>query len=196
MIIEEALKEIKTIVNIIVPEYRLPHIRGCAKFAVTLAKIHGLNEEIAEFLGLAHDIFRDLPGDKLIKISKGYNIKPTKEQLLHPILLHGKLAAEFVKFRFNIFDEDLLNALTYHTSGYKDFGVYGKLLFLADSLEETRNYPKVNYLRELAFKDINLAYFEVLKNKLIYAIERDLFILNESLEAWNNLIKERKGGKI
>ena len=114
----------------------------------------------------------------------------------NPILLHGKVAAEFVKRRFKINDSDILTGIAFHTSGYKDLGIYGKVLFLADSLEETRTYPNVNKLRELAFKDIEVAYFEVLRNKIIYALSRDLLILPESVESWNNLIMKKKGGVI
>jgi predicted HD superfamily hydrolase involved in NAD metabolism len=190
------IDEIKNVVNLLVSKDRLLHVEGTAKFAKTLARVHGLDENIAEFIGYAHDIFRDINQRKLLKLARGYNLSLTDEEKLHPILLHGKLAAEFLRFRFNVEDEELLDAVRYHTSGYKNFGIYGKLLFLADSLEETRNYPNVNKLREIAFKDIEMGYFEVLRNKLIYAIERNLFILKESIESWNELIRKRKGGSI
>ncbi|ONN27806.1 metal-dependent phosphohydrolase [Thermosipho affectus] len=194
MITNYDLDEVNKIVQILVNKERLPHVLGTAKFASTLAKIHGLDTRIAEFLGYIHDVFRDLPEEKLLKMSKAYGIDITLEDRMHPILLHGKIAAEYIKFRFKIVDEDILNAVRYHTSGFKSFGVYGKLLFLADSLEETRNYPKVSYLREVAYKDLNMAFFEVMKNKIMYALSRNLFILKESVECWNYLISKRKGG--
>lgn len=192
--IYKALEDIKLMVKILVKDERLPHVEGTAKFAKALAKIHSLDQKIAEFMGYAHDLFRDISYEKLFKISKVYSIEITPHNLTNPILLHGKVAAEFVKRRFKIEDRDILTGIAFHTSGYKDFGIYGKVLFLADSLEETRTYPNVNKLRELAFKDIEVGYFEVLRNKIIYALSRDLLILPESVESWNNLIVKKKGG--
>ncbi|MDK2885514.1 MAG: hypothetical protein PWP54_72 [Thermosipho sp. (in: thermotogales)] len=188
------LAEIKEIAKIMVKEERQPHVEGTAKFAKALAKIHNLDQTIAEFMGYSHDLFRDIKYDKLFKISQVYSIEITLHDKTNPILLHGKVAAEFVKRRFKIYDVDILSGIAYHTSGYKDFGIYGKVLFLADSLEETRTYPNVNELRKLAFKDIDIAYFEVLRNKIIYALSRDLLILPESVESWNSLIFKKKGG--
>lgn len=190
------LAEIKLMVKILVKDERYSHVEGTAKFAKALAKIHNLDQTIAEFMAYAHDLFRDISYEKLFKISKVYSIEITSHDLTNPILLHGKVAAEFVKRRFKINDSDILTGIAFHTSGYKDLGIYGKVLFLADSLEETRTYPNVNKLRELAFKDIEVAYFEVLRNKIIYALSRDLLILPESVESWNNLIMKKKGGVI
>ncbi|ABR30102.1 metal-dependent phosphohydrolase [Thermosipho melanesiensis] len=194
MITKKKLDKIKKIVDLFVGKDRMKHIVGTAKFAETLAKVHGLDTTVAQFLGYAHDLFRDFSEDRLVRMANVFGLKVTPEDREFPILLHGKLAAEYVRLKFNISDDDILDAIRYHTSGFKDFGVYGKLLFLADSLEETRNYPNVSYLREIAFKDLDMAFFEVMKNKLIYALSRNLLILNESIECWNYLIRKRKGG--
>ncbi|SHH30487.1 bis(5'-nucleosyl)-tetraphosphatase (symmetrical) YqeK [Thermosipho atlanticus] len=192
--IDKELAEIKEMVKLLVTNERLTHVEGTAKFAKTLALIHNLDQNIAEFMAYAHDIFRDVIYEKLVKIARIYSIEISTHDQANPVLLHGKVAAEFIKRRFNINDDDILTGIAFHTSGFKNFGVYGKVLFLADSLEETRTYPNVEELRELAYKDIDIAYFEVLRNKIIYALSRDLLILPESVDSWNSIIVKRKGG--
>ncbi|QTA38916.1 bis(5'-nucleosyl)-tetraphosphatase (symmetrical) YqeK [Thermosipho ferrireducens] len=174
-----------------VSKKRMPHVIGTVKFATTLARIHGFNENVAEFMGYAHDLFREVDWSKLLKIAKIYGIKTNIQDKVRPVLLHGKIAALFIKKRFKIEEEDILSGISYHTSGYKDFGTYGKILFLADSLEETRIYPKIDELRLLAYKDLDMAFYEVLRNKISYAVSRDLLVLPETVEAWNESVIKR-----
>lgn len=68
---------------------------------------------------------------------------------------------------FGITDEEILNAVRYHTSGRPNMGTLEKLIFLADMLEPERNYDCVDTLRALFWKDIDecltVALFETLK---------------------------------
>ncbi|MBO8160948.1 MAG: bis(5'-nucleosyl)-tetraphosphatase (symmetrical) YqeK [Thermosipho sp. (in: Bacteria)] len=193
---EKEVEKIRKFAEMMVTPERMKHVEGTVRFARSLCVIHNLDKSKAEFMAYAHDLFRDVNFEKLLKIAKIYLINISFYEKLNPILLHGKIAAEFVRRRFNIEDDDVLTGIAFHTSGYKNFGIYGKVLFLADSLEETRTYPKVEMLRELAYKDIDMAFYEVMRNKIIYALSRDLLILPESVEVWNSMIIERKGGVV
>jgi nicotinate-nucleotide adenylyltransferase len=68
---------------------------------------------------------------------------------------------------FGITDEEVLNAIRYHTSGRPNMGQLEKLVFLADMLEEERNYDCVEKLRALFWKDMDeclkTALFETLR---------------------------------
>lgn len=68
---------------------------------------------------------------------------------------------------FGITDEEVLNAIRYHTSGRPNMGQLEKLVFLADMLEEERNYDCVETLRALFWKDMDeclrTALFETLR---------------------------------
>ena len=52
--------------------------------------------------------------------------------------------------------EDVLNAIRYHTSGRPGMSELEKLIFLADMLEEARDYNGVELLRALFWKGENL----------------------------------------
>lgn len=58
----------------------------------------------------------------------------------------GAYVAERV---FGVTDEDVLNAVRYHTSARENMSDLEKLIFLADMLEEERDYDCVNILRGL-----------------------------------------------
>ncbi|WP_047267839.1 bis(5'-nucleosyl)-tetraphosphatase (symmetrical) YqeK [Marinitoga sp. 1197] len=185
---EEIINEIKKTLKKIVSEYRLKHIMGVLYTAKMLANKYNIEESRAELAAVGHDLFRDIKPYKFLKIAKVYGIKISFEEEKNPILLHGKIAAEYLKREYNIPD-DIYEAIYYHTSGYKYYGLIGKILFVSDSIEPTRNYDKVEYFRKIAFHDINKAYKEILKNKIIYSLNKNHFLLNNTVEAWNNILQ-------
>jgi len=63
-------------------------------------------------------------------------------------------------------------------------------MLICDALERTRDFEGVEYLREKSFKEINIAYKLIVKNKIEYALKKHLFILPETVEAYNNYISK------
>ncbi|WGS65403.1 bis(5'-nucleosyl)-tetraphosphatase (symmetrical) YqeK [Marinitoga aeolica] len=181
---EEKIKEIKKILKKMLSESRLKHIMGVAYTAKMLADKYNIEEERVEIAALGHDLFRDVKPYKFLKIARVYGIDISYVEKKHPILLHGKIAAEYLKREYNI-PEDVYEAIYYHTSGYKFFGTVGKIIFISDSIEPTREYENVEYYRELAFYNLEKAYKEILKNKVIYALKKNHFLLPDTVEAWN-----------
>lgn len=185
------IDELKKLMNKLVTKERKKHILGVANFSIKLAERLGLSPEKRQKLlivAFAHDLFRDVDVNKLIKMSKAFGISPSFIELKKPILLHSKVAAEFLKIRFKINDEEILEAIKYHTSGHKDMGLLAKIIFVADSLEESREYPGIEELRKLIFEDFTKGFFEILKNKISYVIANNLIMLPDLVELWNETI--------
>jgi predicted HD superfamily hydrolase involved in NAD metabolism len=190
---DQIFRELHKISDLLLSNKRFLHIKSCVDFAVQLAKIHEVDEDRVAVAGFAHDIFRDVKPDVLLRMAVAYRIRITKLERLNPILLHGKIAAEFVKRRFNLRDREILQAIAYHTSGKENLADIGKIVFLSDSLEENRIYDNINWLRQVAKQDLNQALFLIVENKIQYAIKRGLFILPETVRMWNWLIELQKG---
>lgn len=185
------IDELKKLIESLLSEDRKKHTLGVINFSMKIVKKLGLNDEVKEKIlvaALAHDIFRDIPEKKLLKMSTSFEIKPSIEEAKKPILLHSKVAAEFLKRRFGIKDIEILEAVEFHTSGKKDMGLIAKIIFVADSLEESRSYNGVEKLRELVLEDFDMGFFKVLKNKLSYVISNNLILLKDSTELWNDII--------
>ena len=102
-------------------------------------------------------------------------------------LLHGFAGAFLVKKEFNIGDDEILNSIKYHTVGYCNMSIIDKFIYIADKLEERRNYKEVFYFRELSLKNINLCLLEVYKNNIIYIIKNNKKIYSETFKIWNNI---------
>ena len=115
------------------------------------------------------------------------NINSTEGDLEINSILHGFAGAFIVRKEFGIEDERILNSIKYHTVGYCNMSIADKIIYIADKIEERRNYSGVSYLRELSLKNINLCLLEVYKNNIIYIIKNYKKIYSETFKIWNNI---------
>lgn len=186
------IEELTHMLDILTSPKRKRHVLSCCEFARKLAKIHGIDEDKVIVACLAHDAFRDVPATKLLRIARSYGIEPSEMELEHPVLLHGKIAAEYLKRRFKFNDQDVLDAVAFHTSGKAGMNEVGKIVFLADALEETRVYEGVEHLRRLAERDLDEALIQTLRSKVCYAMEKEYLLLSETVEMWNWLLRKKR----
>lgn len=199
MDIEEAKRYLKKNLT----EKRYKHSLGAMKAAKELAKTYGENENQAEFAGLIHDIAKELSKDEIELALKKYEIIPDEIEKEQISLLHSKLGAAIAKEKFNV-SEKIQKAIEYHTTGNKNMDTFAKIIYLADKIEETRDYSEVESLRELAKKDLDKAILFVLdftiqksvrKGRLIHPATTDLRnyllikILHKSWQMPKNILK-------
>ncbi|HOO74453.1 MAG TPA: hypothetical protein PLS66_04095 [Tepiditoga sp.] len=154
-----------------------------------LKKIYNFDNDYAETAIWGHDIFREKDDDFFISQAEKYGIEISYIEKKSPLLLHGKIAAEYLKEKYSV-NSEIYEAVYYHTSGYKFDNDTGKIMLICDALERTRDFEGVEYLREKSFKGINIAYKLIVKNKIEYALKKQLFILPETVEAYNNYISK------
>ncbi len=170
-IINECLK--------LLTEKRLIHTLGVKETALQLIKHHvpdwaEENEliEKAEIATYCHDIFRGKKGDDLNSLVRKYNLPDV--YLDKPNLAHGKLAVCFMKEELGIEDDDILNAVSYHTTGRDNMSFLEKIVFIADAIEPGRSYPGLEDIRNMAFTDINKACLMSLESTVNHLREQDL----------------------
>lgn len=72
----------------------------------------------------------------------------SEQDLENGEILHGFVASVYVKEKFGIEDKEILEAICYHTVGKVGMSLIGKIVYIADAIEETRNYPNVVAIRE------------------------------------------------
>ena len=117
------------------------------------------------------------------------NINATESDLEIASIFHGFAGAFIVEEEFDIKDEQILKSIKYHTVGYCNMSIADKIIYVADKIEESRNYDEVLNLRELSLKNINLCLLEVYKNNIIYIIKDNKNIYSETFKIWNNICK-------
>ncbi|MCD8287152.1 MAG: nicotinate (nicotinamide) nucleotide adenylyltransferase [Clostridia bacterium] len=145
-----------------IKEKRWKHSVRVAILAAENCRRMGIFEEDAIIAGGLHDCakYTSLDSPDL----KGFICPPdVPEPVLHQFT--GAYMAEHV---FGITDENILDAIRYHTSGRENMAPLEKLLFLSDMLEEGRDFEGVDHLREVFAKDIDRCLYESLKQQVAY----------------------------
>lgn len=125
--------------------------------------------EKARIAGMLHDCAKCMKNEKKIRICIENDIPCTEIELEQPCLLHGKVGAHVAKKKFGITDDDILNAITWHTTGRPGMSLLEKIIFIADYIEPGRQpIPELNEIRQLAFIDIDQTMIKILENTLAY----------------------------
>ncbi|QOV20727.1 bis(5'-nucleosyl)-tetraphosphatase (symmetrical) YqeK [Blautia liquoris] len=148
---------------------RFHHTIGVMYTAAALAMAHGMDFVQAETAGLLHDCAKCIPDTKKIQICERKNISITCCERDHPDLLHSKLGAYLSKTDYGITDQDILDAITWHTTGKPDMSELEKIIFIADYIEPSRDKaPNLTEIRQLAFSDLNECMYQILKDTVHY----------------------------
>lgn len=166
---------------------RYIHTMGVADEAVKLAEVFGgENEKLrARAAGLLHDCAKDYPTELKKRLCKEYHIEIDDIMEKQPDLIHQFLGAEVAKREYLVSDEDILNAVKYHTTGRRRMSLLEKIVFVADYIEPGRkSFEGLNEARNLAYTDINKAMSFILKQTIEHLNEKNKLIHPLSLEAY------------
>ncbi|MBQ6830737.1 MAG: nicotinate (nicotinamide) nucleotide adenylyltransferase [Clostridia bacterium] len=133
---------------------RFRHSLAVADKARELAQRYGADAEKAYTAGLLHDILKDTAGDSQLQILQDFDILLDDVEKNSPKLWHARAGAVFIEHILGIHDEDILNAVRYHTTGRAGMSLLEMILYLADFTSADRDYPDVDVLRELTDRDL------------------------------------------
>ncbi|WP_085875101.1 bis(5'-nucleosyl)-tetraphosphatase (symmetrical) YqeK [Peptoniphilus vaginalis] len=166
-------------------EKRFLHTLRVRDTALELAKIYEVDQEKAEVAGFLHDCAKIRDHDELIKAAKEAGLLLTKEMIKAPQIIHSYLGAIYARDLYGIEDEDILNAITYHTTGRVNMSDLEKIIFLADYIEPMRNFDGVERARQLAKNDLDAAMYFALNNTLKFLVDHDTYIVPTTVTARN-----------
>lgn len=170
---------------------RLNHSIGVCETAKKLAKINNADVKKAEIAGLVHDCAKCFSDEKLIEIAQKNDIEIDDVSSIQPNLLHGPVGACIAKEEFLIDDEEILNSIKYHTTGWENMSVLDKIIYLADYIEPNRDFPKIYDIRRAAYDNIDEGLLLALNNSIEFVIKRGLLIDIKTIKARNSLIISR-----
>ena len=182
-------KEIENDVKSVLSEYRFTHSLGVAKKAIELAKIYGVQEEIAKKVGIAHDIAKEMTDEEMIEYAKANNIRIDEIETVKPSLLHGKIGADIAAKKYG-FTEDMVNAIKWHTTGRENMSMLEKIIYVADKTEENRKGTRFNLekSRELSTQNIDETLIFLMNEFITYNIKNEWLIHPETINARNYIL--------
>lgn len=174
---------------------RLAHIQGVADTAAALARAYGLDEQKARLAGLLHDWDKGYDDEGIRRRVAELGLAGVLDPFLvenMPQVLHGPTAAAALERRFPEIPADVIRAIRYHTTGVADATGLDKALYIADAIEPTRKFGKVDDLRSGVGKlDLDELYFRVYKFWTMALVERDKVLHPDTIPIWNALAAEK-----
>lgn len=153
---------------------RYNHTLGVMYTSASLAMCHDGDVNKALIAGLLHDCAKCIPNPEKIKLCEKYKIEVTEVEMANPGLLHAKLGAFLAKKKYGIKDEDILNAISSHTTGRPGMSLLEKIVYIADYMEPGRNFsPNFLAVRKLAYDNLEGCLYRILEDSLKYLKSKD-----------------------
>ena len=133
---------------------RIPHVLGTEQEAIRLAERYGADVEKARVAALLHDCTKRLDMEEQLALCRQYGIRldALEQQALK--LLHAKTGAAIARDVFGV-DDETYRAIWWHTTGHAGMTLLEKIMYLADYIEPSRDFPGVDKLRAVCYKDLD-----------------------------------------
>ena len=177
---EELVEKVKAALS----DKRFQHVLRVEEMAIKLSDQWQVDKELASITALTHDYAKERSDiDFLNKISE----KKLDTDLNNwgNNVWHGVVGAEMVKDELGINHEDILNAIRQHTTGGVTMTKLSQVLYMADYIEEARDFPGIDEVRALAFKDLAASVGWQTAHTLAYLVDKQVKIYPGTLLTYN-----------
>lgn len=135
---------------------RIAHVAGCEIEAVKLAEFWQENVQDAKEAAILHDITKKIVREEQLKICEKYGIIVDIIERESDKLLHAKTGAYIAADVFGV-SKRVQDAIFWHTTGKANMNLLEKIIYIADYIEQTRDFEGVETLRKLAYEDLDKA---------------------------------------
>ena len=133
---------------------RIPHVLGTEQEAVRLAERYGADVRKAQVAALLHDCTKKLDMEQQLALCRRYGIRLDELEQKALKLLHAKTGAAIARDVFGV-DDEIYRAIWWHTTGHANMTLLEKIIYLADYIEPSRDFPGVDKLRSVCYKDLD-----------------------------------------
>ena len=184
---EETKKEILDSLT----EKRRVHTMGVLRAAERMAERFGADPEKVSVAVICHDMFRGRDDETLNDLIDELGIDERYKNNAN--LSHSKIAAGIMKRDLGIDDTEILDAVSYHTTGRKGMTTTEKIVFLADAIEEGRDYPGVDEIRKKAEYDLDGACLASLEGTIGFLEEQGNTDIDKDTIRARDWLKNERG---
>ena len=187
--------EITSKLKALLKESRFNHSISVAQTARELALRFGACPDKAYLAGLVHDCAKCFTPEELYKKIGFYGIDLSPDTLSAEPLLHSFVGAFEAKYVYGIDDEEILDAIYYHTIGKADMAPLTAIIYIADAIEPLRSYPGVERIRLEAESSLEKAIYTYTCKTIDYVKRNGNFLhpnAEEVREFYKQKIKQRR----
>lgn len=180
-----SVEEIKKYLKENLKESRYNHTLGVCEIALELAELNGISREKAEIAALVHDVAKNLSREEMLEVIESNNIILSDVEKENMNLWHSIIAPIVSKEKLGITDEEILDAVRWHTTGKEDMSVLTKIIYIADMIEPGRSFPGLEDIRKETFEDLDKGVYTGLTHSIQFLLSKNLLIDENTIKARN-----------
>ncbi|MBO4353183.1 MAG: bis(5'-nucleosyl)-tetraphosphatase (symmetrical) YqeK [Eggerthellaceae bacterium] len=178
---------------------RLAHIKGVAGTCVMLAHEYGLDEKKARLAGVLHDWDKGYDDEgirkRVFELGMQDEIDPWVLEHLGQVL-HGPTAACALSRRWPQIPADVIRAIRLHTTASTDMHDLDKVLYVADAIEPSRQFGRIDELRALVGNaTLDELYCATYEYWMFLLFERGKPVHPDTIRIWNDYAVKRAASK-
>lgn len=182
------INEMKRLLKESLNEERYIHSINVMEESVKLALHYKAEVEKAKIAGLLHDCAKNISREEENELIKKYGIVTDDIQKQSHALIHSILGMYIARDRYQVTDEEVLNAIYWHTTGRAGMTTLEKIIFVADYIEPGRNFDVAKKVREHAYEDLDKCVLLCADSTILYLIGKGKLIHPYTLETRNDAI--------
>ena len=170
-------------------EKRYNHSVNVSKKAIYLAKKYGADVKKAEIAGLLHDITKQTDETEQLQLISDAKMKLSALEFDNKKLWHAFSGAAYLKTKLNIDDEEILNAVKFHTTGRAEMSLLEKIVFVADMISDDRTSAESVKVKKIAEESLDKAVCLTARFSIELLMEKEMTIAPNTLAAYNDTVK-------
>ncbi|MGI5911390.1 MAG: bis(5'-nucleosyl)-tetraphosphatase (symmetrical) YqeK [Syntrophomonadaceae bacterium] len=171
---------------------RYQHSLQVAEIARKMACHYSIDPDKAYLTGILHDYAKGIPGAQLLDLAHANKLLVNEIDNLVPDLLHAPVGAFLLQFELFIDDEEILQAVRSHTLGSLNMSKLDQIIYLADMIEPGRDYPGLERLKCLAWRDLNQGMLFGLESTIKYCMDQHRILHPLTIQVRNHFLKKVK----
>ena len=193
-IVEDTIRKeglyFKDILKDLLKEKRFKHSLRVAKLAVKMAKANHLDVHKAYIAGIVHDCAKELSKKDVMRLMKKYFPEHLDENYA---IYHQYLAPLIAKKYFGIVDENIYDAIQYHTTGKVGMDKLAKVIFCSDKTDPGRDYDS-SFLIDRCLEDIEVGFAFTMVDNIEYLNKkaRNILISEDTLKLNEEALKVKE----
>ncbi|QHJ71528.1 bis(5'-nucleosyl)-tetraphosphatase (symmetrical) YqeK [Planococcus halotolerans] len=175
------------------PDNRYAHVIGVLNMATALAIRFGVPQDKAQIAAILHDVAKFSDRDWMKSIIEKEKMDPLLLEY-HAELWHAPVGAYVAWYEFGVKDEDILNAIRYHTTGRAGMSDLEKVIYIADLVEVGRKFKGVEELRQLKEQGLDVMMEACVKHSIDFLVSKNQPVYPDSLKCYEYFVQQK--GKV
>ena len=167
-------------------DFRYEHCINVADEAKKLAKHYNFDEEKVYVAALVHDIAKEFSKEDIKFWIEKYNLSTDFLLPENKKIVHAEVGAFVVKELYKL-DDEICNAVRYHTIGHVPMSLLDKIVFIADKIARDSDDEIIKKERILAYENIDDALILYLTTQKEKFKEKGKKMHPNSIELLNSL---------